>query len=785
MKKEKAQIKLLRPEAERKLPERVLDLCKESGIGKDDVLYWARCDETADYRFTEGYILLTREKLAVVLYPPVEGQVYFFGGYSREAMRQQTEARVEIYALAELKGIKVEREIGRVCLVVLRAGGDVRAAFSSNTQMGAWMPFERLVEKLSKGEELTEKDLKSDKKEAFCPRCGSLYPDPERKICPRCTDRRSVFGRILKMYLAHKGKLAVMMLCFLAQSLLMLVWPYFSGTVLYDRILGQDESFAALLGAPGTSFVVILGWLMLIMVGTRLLMQGFGILQGLMTSLIVPRVVAKLRSMVFTSMGNLSVSFYNRKQTGGLMTRVMSDADEVNGFFIDGVPFFLTYALTLVLTVGVMFSLNPVMAVAALVLLPFLFWFSLWMQPRCWSAYGRRHRARRSMNGQINDNVKGARVVKAFGQEERELDRFGKNNERMRQADLGVAKHDNVYDGAYLLVENIAQLLVWVLGAWLILRADSGLEVGVLLTFTGYISQLNGPLDFFSYCFRWWTQSMNSAQRIFEIIDSIPEIAEKEDAVAPERIEGKVEFRDVSFAYETGKPVLKHISFTVKPGEMLGIVGRSGAGKTTLVNLLSRLYDVTEGEILIDGVNVKDLKFSALHGNVAMVSQETYIFMGTVAENIAYARPDATHEEILRASILASAHDFICKMPDGYDTVIGSSGRDLSGGEKQRLSIARAILADPKILILDEATASVDTETEQAIQSSLDQLVKGRTTLSIAHRLSTLKNAGRLMVLDDGKVTEEGTHRELIEKKGTYYKLMQLQTKALAMRGLE
>ena len=231
--------------------------------------------------------------------------------------------------------------------------------------------------------------------------------------------------------------------------------------------------------------------------------------------------------------------------------------------------------------------------------------------------------------------------------------------------------------------------------------------------------------------------------------------------------------------------MLKDVSFHVKEGEVLGIVGRSGSGKSTLVNLISRLYDVGEGEILVDGVNVKQYGFKELRASVAMVSQETYVFMGTVAENIAYARPEATREEIIRAAIQANAHDFICKMPEGYDTMLGSSGRALSGGERQRLSIARAILANPRILILDEATSAVDTETELAIQRSLEQLEQGRTVLSIAHRLSTLRNATRLIVLDDGKVTEYGTHKELMELKGTYYKLSELQTKALAMRGIE
>jgi ATP-binding cassette subfamily B protein len=276
---------------------------------------------------------------------------------------------------------------------------------------------------------------------------------------------------------------------------------------------------------------------------------------------------------------------------------------------------------------------------------------------------------------------------------------------------------------------------------------------------------------------------MNSAQRVFEIIDANPDVVERHEALHIE-LKGNVSLQNVSFGYEPNKPVLENISFDVKAGEMLGIVGKSGAGKSTLVNLISRLYDAESGEIRLDGVNVKDIAFSSLRGAVAMVSQETYIFMGTVMENIAYAKPNATRTEVVQAAIAASAHSFICRLPDGYDTVIGTGGRQLSGGERQRVSIARAILADPQILVLDEATASVDTETERAIQASLDQLVKGRTTISIAHRLSTLRGADRLLVLENGRLAESGTHAELVAQRGVYYKLLQLQSKALAMRGV-
>ena len=277
---------------------------------------------------------------------------------------------------------------------------------------------------------------------------------------------------------------------------------------------------------------------------------------------------------------------------------------------------------------------------------------------------------------------------------------------------------------------------------------------------------------------------MNSAQRIFEILDAKPDVTEDPNAKSMTNIKGDITLKEVTFGYEENREVLKNISLEVKAGEMLGIVGKSGAGKTTLANLIARLYDVKEGEILIDGVNVRDMRFSDLRKNIALVSQETYIFKGTIFDNIAYANPSADRKTVIDAAIAASAHDFICKLPDGYDTEVGSGGRGLSGGERQRISIARAILADPKILILDEATAAVDTETEKNIQVSLKKLVKNRTTLSIAHRLSTLRDADKLIVIDSGEIAEQGTHKELMMNKGEYFKLYQIQSKALAMRGI-
>ena len=768
------------------LPKTCIKCLEAYHVAEEEIRYAAQFDVAEDYSFTKGFLVLTGDKLILVRYPKTGGrqEEFRFGGYVTKWNGAEEEKPVlTVYENKDVESLSIVREITGGVLLGKIKGIEYNLCRFTNSRMGEMERLTANIEKLKKGEELTSEDIEGKNPMECCPKCGTLYPDQERKVCPKCMDKKSIFGRLLSYFLVYKVQIVVMLLCYVVTAVLNMVFPYLSGTILYDKVLSKDAAFMEMVGAPAGRVTVLLGMTVLAMLVSKLLMQCAGMLHGALTAKIAPEVVAKLKQQVFASMGRLSISFYNRKQTGGLMTRVLDDAQDITEFFIDGVPYFFVNIFTIIMTCIILFRLNAVLAFASLLLLPILLTVSYKLMPRLWNFYSKRHRANRRLNSIMNDNLTGARVVKAFGQEDQEMKRFDKSVGGVRTSELDVARFDNVYYAMYAITEQICSYIVWGLGAVLLLHSST-MEFGLLITFTGYIAQLNGPLDFMSYVFRWWTSCINSAQRIFEIIDAVPEVAEKKNPVRPENIRGEIDLSHVTFGYEAHKPVLKDVSFHVEAGKVLGIVGRSGAGKSTLVNLISRLYDVEDGAITIDGINVKDMGFRELRKNVAMVSQETYIFMGTVAENIAYARPDATRKEIIEAAIQASAHDFICKMPEGYDTVLGASGRSLSGGEKQRISIARAILANPKILILDEATAAVDTETELAIQESLEKLVQGRTTLSIAHRLSTLRNADKLIVMEDGKVTEEGTHKELIKKKGTYFKLMELQTKALAMRGI-
>ena len=771
-----------------KLPDSFLKVIKKYNISEDDIIFTAIADLDMEYRFADSIVALTKKQLLFAAYPWREKAEYRFGGYAgwqieEDAVRLE-EPALQIFELSKVEKLEVIRQIGTGVLMAEIDGIDRNLCHFSNTRLETFLRLDRLLGKIKKGEEIKTEDLDVKRGKECCPKCGMLYPDQERKVCPKCMDKKSILFRVLSYFKPYKLTLAVMVFCYLGTAVLDLVWPYLSGTILYDRVLARNEAFLELLHIPAGRFVTALLVLVIAMILSKIAMQGLGILQGVLTARIAPEVIAKLKSQVFSAMGKLSISFYSRRQTGGLMTRVSDDAEEISGFFIDGIPYFFINVGKLTATCIIMFLLNPLLAFIAILFMPLLVVMSFHMMPHLWHYYGKRHRANRRLNSQMNENFTGARVVKAFGQEEQEMTRFDKNNSKVRTAELDLVKYDNKFFALYCSVEDTISFLVWAVGGALII-SGSNIEVGMLLTFSGYVGQMKGPLEFMSRIIRWYTNCMNSAQRMFEIIDAVPEVKESSDPLRPESLRGEIELKNVTFSYDAHKPVLKDVSFHVNAGEVFGIVGRSGSGKSTLVNLISRLYDAEEGEVLVDGVNVKQYGFKELRKNVAMVSQETYIFMGTVAENIAYARPDATREEIVKAAIQANAHDFICRMPEGYDTLLGSSKRSLSGGEKQRISIARAILADPKILILDEATSAVDTETELAIQKSLERLEKGRTVLSIAHRLSTLRNATHLIVLDDGKITESGTHEELLAKKGTFYKLSELQTKALAMRGIE
>ncbi len=367
------------------------------------------------------------------------------------------------------------------------------------------------------------------------------------------------------------------------------------------------------------------------------------------------------------------------------------------------------------------------------------------------------------MHAMLGDTIPGIRVVKAFNREEDEVERFIAKNREVFAENMRAVQVSSYFFPSMGFLMAVGTIVLWAYGGYQVI-VNGTIQPGELMAFIGYTWMLYNPIQALTHSSEQLQGAVTAAERLFEIMDTQPEVEEEGPKIVLPEIKGKIEFRNVSFYYEKGDPVLKDINFTIEPGQMIGLVGSSGSGKTTLINLISRFYKVTEGEILIDGVNINDIDLKSLRKQIGLVLQEPFLFHGTIAENIAYGRPDATFEEIVEAAQLANAHNFIMNLPDGYDTRIGERGVGLSGGEKQRISIARAILKNPRILILDEATSAVDTETEKLIQEAIDRLIKGRTTIAIAHRLSTLQNADRLLVLKDGQIAESGTHEELLAK---------------------
>ena len=760
------------------LTEKLLPLLNMCGITSSELLYASETDLNEEGEYASGALLLTKEKLYVFKAPAESAHIHYYKGYAthEEPALNGEDYTWEAINLADIDKLWVEMGVGCNSLVV-RIGEETRL-LAMFTQLHK-RTIARLVRGIEQMKDGKEFEL-PEEEEQYCPKCGGMYPDRSRKVCPNCMDRRSVFFRVLSYFKPYRVKFVILFLCTVATAMLNLVWPYLNGTILYDKILGKSEPFLKEMGIKNGDFVVALLLLVLTMAATKVVQLILQMIQGTFTAQMVINVVRDMKKDVFGIMAKLSINFYKSRQTGGLMTRVMSDADRITGFFVDGAPYILIHGFTVIATIAVMLGINPMMTLLTVVLLPVLVAVSMYLRPKIWVMFGRRHRAERSLNSGVNDNLSGARVVKSFGQENREVKRFANNNKNLRDAEIAISYRQNYFHVVYGAAQSIATIGVWILGVYYLMSENNrGINLGVLITFVGYVGQLQGPMNFFANIHNWWADSMNSAQRIFEIVDAIPQVQEPAHPKKLGEPIGNISLKDVTFGYEVNRPVLKNINVDIPAGSMFGIVGRSGAGKTTLVNLISRMYDTQEGSISIDDINVKDLSFHELRKNVAMVSQDTYIFMGTVAENIAYGDRQAGIKEIMRAAKLAGAHEFIMRMPDGYDTKIGASGRQLSGGERQRISIARAILANPKILILDEATASVDTETERVIQKSINYLVQGRTTISIAHRLSTLRDADYLVVIDHGEITERGTHEELKALKGTYYKLLELQTKAL------
>jgi len=484
------------------------------------------------------------------------------------------------------------------------------------------------------------------------------------------------------------------------------------------------------------------------------------------------RIGADLRTTAYQHLQTLSLQYFGGKRTGDLISRIGSESDRLCVFLSLHLLDFLTDVLMIVMTAVILFSINPWLAVVTLIPLPFIVWLIHLVRDRLRHGFERADRVWSELTNVLTDTIPGIRVVKAFAQEQRETRRFREANDRNLVINDRVNRLWALFSPTVTFLTEVGLLVVWGFGIWLVSVEE--ITVGVLTAFLTYISRFYIRLDAMSRIVSHTQRAAAGAKRIFDILDHVSSVPEPTRPRHLETVKGGLQLNRIGFRYGS-RQVIRNLSLDIKPGEMIGLVGHSGSGKSTLVNLICRFYDVTEGGIRIDGIDIRELPVAEFRRHIGLVLQEPFLFFGTIAENIAYGKPEASRDEIIAAAKAAHAHEFILRLPHGYDSLVGERGQALSGGERQRISIARALLIDPRILILDEATSSVDTTTEKEIQKALDNLVKGRTTISIAHRLSTLHKADRLVVMDKGVIVETGRHDDLLAKNGAYARLYQAQ----------
>jgi ATP-binding cassette, subfamily B, bacterial len=713
----------------------------------DPVQLYALVDLDARWQLAEGWIALGPRKLALV----------------------RPDGSIQHLDRSALTAVEERPSLSGTTLLFIGAPdepalGVVRYSHRQQNAVGA---ISFLLEQALKGNPLEA----ADSPDAFY---AEAIAKPVREAQGSVvTHKFSVIVRLIGFIRPYWRRFALGILGAVGLTVLMLVLPLMTERILNDAVL------PALDGELPPEEALRKGWWMIAaLLGAFALREAFLFIRLRTLSVIGEYVARDLRRVLYDHLHKLSVSFFSRNQTGSIISRVSSDTDRIWDFIAFGLAEMI-FGLILMLGLSITLVAKDWQLGLILVLpVPLLFGLLFWMGRKLHRVFLRIWNKWSRMTATVGDAIPGIRVVQAFNQSAHETRRFHTRNDSV--LDEAITIH-RIWTSHWPLIYfgvNLMVIFVWVvaLPRMLELPGHRPMAPGTFVAFIMLVGLFIMPLEMFGFLTRMFNRSVSSAQRVFEILDTEPEVREAAAPVRLDPVRGHLRFEDVTFGYDPVRQILKGLSFEIQPGEMIGLVGPSGAGKTTVINLVARFYDVRSGRILVDGHDLREIELGHFRAQIGMVLQDPYLFHGSVLDNIRYGLPEAGEERVVAAAQAANAHDFICKLTNGYDTIVGERGHTLSGGERQRVSIARAVLHNPRILILDEATSSVDTETEKKIQEAIDRLIAGRTVIAIAHRLSTLSRANRLIVMKDGRIAEMGTHEELLANpEGVYHKLHTIQ----------